>query len=194
MYSQNNEEEIVLTFFGTDYKGCFLDVGAYHPTDISNTRRLYEIGWKGVMVEPAPSQFMELLKAYGKESDRIILVNAAVAESQGLKFFYYSPDWASTLSKIQVDRSPGHDFSRGYWLNTIPVSWLQRYGPFDFISIDAEAVDWEIACGLTDSMLASCRMICVEHAHHSDDDWKRLFGPFGFRLHAVTPENRIFTR
>lgn len=193
MYSQNNEEEVILKFFGQSSKGRFLDVGAYDGKTESNTRRLFELGWNGVLVEPSPSQFCELLKMYAKET-RAVLINAAVSNTPSLERFHYCNYWASTLSEAQVKRHPDHDLSTVFWVNTIRIDALRPWAPFDFISIDAEDRDWEICTCLTAELLHGCRMISVEHSHRTDEEWKALFGGFGFTLHHITPENRIFAR
>lgn len=193
MYSQNNEEEVILKFFGETFKGRFLDVGAYDGKTESNTRKLFELGWNGVLVEPSPAQFCELLKLYGKDN-RAVLVNAAVSHTPSMERFHYCSYWASTLSEAQVKRHPDHDLSTVFWVNTVGIQSFIQWVPFNFISIDTEDRDWEICTCLTDSVLDGCRMISVEHSHHSDEDWKSLFSRFGFKFHHWTPENRIFIR
>lgn len=95
-------------------KKRFLEIGAWDPITFSNTRALVELGWRGVMIEPSPGPFIELLlcctacgegvdtrehlvwgKRNGKAcpkcgavrygySDRITLVLAAVGLEAGL--------------------------------------------------------------------------------------------------------------
>lgn len=194
MYSQNNEEAIILKFFGEGFKGTFLEIGAFDGIHESNTRRLFELGWRGVLVEPSPEQFSKLVLLYGNEP-RATLVNAAVSHTPGLEYFHYSHYWASTLSEPLVKLCPEHFTEKlGFWVNTIGLQPLRKWLPYDFISIDAEDRDWEICHGMDPSFLAGCRMICVEHQRHADSEWRELFAPFGLNLHAVTHENRIFAR
>ncbi len=51
MYAQNNEDDILATFFSNIPNGSFLEIGAFHPKNLSNTRALVEKGWGGVMVD-----------------------------------------------------------------------------------------------------------------------------------------------
>ncbi len=62
MYSQNDEERVILELVG-DGKGRFLDIGAFDGVMFSNTRALVERGWCGICVEPNPFTFLKLLKA-----------------------------------------------------------------------------------------------------------------------------------
>lgn len=76
-YSQNNEEAVLLDFFGEKTDGTFLEIGAFHPTRLSNTRALIERGWSGVMVEMSPYALVDLIEAY-KDNPRVRIVAGAV--------------------------------------------------------------------------------------------------------------------
>jgi hypothetical protein len=76
-YSQNNEEAVLLDFFGDKTDGTFLEIGAFHPTRLSNTRALIERGWSGVMVEMSPYALVDLIEAY-KDNPSIRIVAGAV--------------------------------------------------------------------------------------------------------------------
>jgi hypothetical protein len=54
-YSQNDEERVINGVL--DDAGDFLDVGAFDGKLFSNTLKLYERGWGGVLVEPSPKAF-----------------------------------------------------------------------------------------------------------------------------------------
>jgi len=51
-YSQFGEDIILADLFRDKRNGKFLDVGANHPTELNNTYRLYQQGWRGVNIEP----------------------------------------------------------------------------------------------------------------------------------------------
>jgi FkbM family methyltransferase len=61
MNSQFEEEKHILKAFGS-HVGRFLDIGCWDPITFSNSRALVERGWSGVMIEPAPGPFIELLR------------------------------------------------------------------------------------------------------------------------------------
>src|SRR5436309_1423360 len=55
-YSQFGEDIALVTllrYYGIG-RGFYLDVGAYHPVQLSNTYALYQQGWAGITVEPNP--------------------------------------------------------------------------------------------------------------------------------------------
>ena len=66
-YSQFEEQDHILrTFAGLDSPGRFLDIGSWDPITFSNTRALVEMGWSGVMIEPSPGPFLEILRCCTK--------------------------------------------------------------------------------------------------------------------------------
>jgi hypothetical protein len=80
-YSQFDEQDAILAAFGLqpwqtnlspgNTDGRFLDLGAWDPITFSNTRALVELGWSGVMIEPSPGPFLELMLCCTKCGDNI---------------------------------------------------------------------------------------------------------------------------
>jgi hypothetical protein len=62
-YSQYEEQTWILKAVGglPSNEAKFLDIGAWNPTTFSNTRALYELGWQGVLIEPAPGPVIVIL-------------------------------------------------------------------------------------------------------------------------------------
>lgn len=155
-YSQGGEQsailaafEAVASFAGTVGESGFrfLDVGAYHPTDKSNTRALYELGWSGMMIEPSPGPMRVLVKEYGNEP-RVTLIQACVTLEPGLVSLKVSDDAVSS-SSAAVQETWKH--AGGYFGNVlVPGLTLEQLsnqfgGGFDFVNIDAEGHSIDIA-------------------------------------------------
>ncbi len=56
-FSQLGEERVIINILERMFSKCrldrfYLDIGGYHPTDGSNTFKLYLNGWSGIIVEP----------------------------------------------------------------------------------------------------------------------------------------------
>jgi len=47
-YSQCKQDLYVLEKTNNKTNGFYIEIGAYHPTDINNTKLLEELGWKGL--------------------------------------------------------------------------------------------------------------------------------------------------
>lgn len=180
-YSQQNEEKYILEGLGfpddviatgADWavetkdgsrQGRFLDIGAYHPKALSNTRALFELGWTGVMIEPSPHPMLDLLAEYGNES-RITLVSGAVACEPGLVLLHVTDDAVSTSSDVVFELWNKKAKYIGKMLTPgIPLEYIAlRFGGFDFINIDAEGISVDLFHGMM-KLGWSPKAFCVEH-------------------------------
>jgi len=76
-YSQFGEDLFLDAYFRGQAKGVFVDVGAFHPRQFSNTQLLYERGWRGLNVDATPGS-MRLFDAL-RPGD--VNVEAAVSDT-----------------------------------------------------------------------------------------------------------------
>lgn len=162
-YSQNHEQAAILAAFEGLPPGKFLDIGAFHSEQLSNTRALFELGWSGVMVEPSPRPFAGLVADYG-DCDRIMLINAAVAFEPGSIKMYLTDDAVST-SDIATFEKWNNIAAFHPGMYDIPAITLEQiydaHGYFDFINIDAEGMSVDLLIHrVLNGPLPRC--ICVE--------------------------------
>jgi len=47
-------EDLLIYHLQPQQTGFYVDVGAFHPRDLSNTFKLYLKGWRGITIEPNP--------------------------------------------------------------------------------------------------------------------------------------------
>lgn len=199
-YSQNDEQEFILKFFGDTTGGNLLEIGAFDGVEFSNTRALLERGWSGVLIEPDPINFCRLLEN-SREFKGITFVCAAVTGCSipGLARLMMDTTegrgWSSTISDLC---KPGvlHPRCQEVAVMTLPIAALRDSIPFQFISIDAEGCDHEILRAMPDSLIGPCRLLCVEP--HDLEDRKRMkelvLQKFKMEVGHETPENIIFVR
>lgn len=199
MYSQNNEEQVILEHFGgkPESSGRFLDIGAYNGKTFSNTLALIERGWSGVCVEPSPSVFVDLLKLHGS-NPQIRLLNAAITLSGGLSKFWDSDGDAisSTVEAHAVKCTAGYGTHyTEYDVFTMPLFQLfEVYGyNFNFINLDVEGCSYQLFTGLPFDRLTKTTCLCVEHDGHFAEI-VQLTTPLGFRLLTCNAENVILGR
>lgn len=166
-YSQDHEQAAILAALGLDGEhessGRALDIGAWHATDKSNTRALYELGWNLVLIEPSPGPMRGLLAEYGRDP-RVTLVQAAVAITPGFLTLLVTDD-AVTSADPAVQETWKE---LGGYLGElrVPAITLEQIamnlGGFDFVSIDAEG----LSVDLFSRMMALGHyppVLCVEH-------------------------------
>lgn len=175
MYSQQGEDDIIEGIFAQQEidprsPGNLVDVGAYEPKDLSNSRLLIERGWDATLIEFSPMAVKNLAKEYaGKEHVRVIQA-AVTPDEQPILEFRVTDDGLSS-------NDPAHfakwkDFGPGYygsiWVPTLSVRRLidQFYGdkPIHFVNVDTEGSSVEVAIEFMklDGNWKPC-VICVEH-------------------------------
>lgn len=196
MYSQNKEEEYITKYF-KDKVGKFIDIGAFHVSQLSNTRRLVELGWSGVLVEADPKNFEPIAEFY-KDNENITVLNFAVGTSnEPLTFYSSNGDAVSTSDISHKDK-----WEKGGGINyteiTVPqvniVDFLNEYGKdCDFISIDTEATNMQIFRNIPDWFLEQISMICIEHDNYTEEIEQKL-KPFGFKTNYINAENIILSK
>lgn len=199
MFSQNDEEKYIVKFFSEKIdNGRFLEIGAYHPSKFSNTRRLVLNGWSGVYFEPSVSVHHHFEKAYADRDD-IILDKRAIGEKdeKGVMFYDSQGDAISSfdiIHKKKWEKNWGSKFKETK-VDMITFSTLfEEYGrDFDFINIDVEATNYQLFKAMNFKNLPKCKLFCIEHDKH-DRDIEREMKKFGFRKILKNNENIILGR
>jgi FkbM family methyltransferase len=200
MYSQNQEEKYILEYF-KDYKGTLLDIGANDGKMFSNSLALIEKGWRGYMVEPSPKAFEKLLQVH-RGNDKVECLQIAIGE-KNTKAILAESGWhlnhkediglLSTLIPEEKKRWDKVAFENtevevvDYKTFTELVDWKC----FDFISIDAEGMDWQI---LSQIDLSDTRLICIETNSIETEKYINYCTGFGMRLIYKNAENILMAR
>jgi len=196
MYTQNDEEKWILDFY-KDFAGRFIDLGAHNGLDLSTSRQLVNLGWKGICIEPSPTPFCALLGRYSNHG-AVTVVNCAVDVESKLKPFYdNNGGYVSTLSKehsVYWNKEARSCF-QGLYLKTIRfVELLDCFGnDFNFLKIDAEGLDLAILKDIPFERLPDLNMICIEHGKDKEamlDVGQRN----GFRELTTTAHNLLMVR
>jgi FkbM family methyltransferase len=198
MYSQNNEEEIIVKFFKGSSTGTFLDIGAYNPFKFSNTRALYEKGFKGVFVEPSPTLKPAFEKAYGQD-EKIQLLPLCIGAKNGVVDFYNAcGDAVSTTIKeetVRWEKGLGVKFEL-LQVEMVDVPTLINrcmYRTFDFINIDTEGNVFEILEQI-DPVALDCQLMCVEWNSQNKQQYEAYFARFAMQKLLENGENLIYAR
>ena len=196
MYSQNDEERVILEYFAGKTDGRFVDVGAWSGATFSNVWALMELGWSGVMVEPSPRAFADLMTNTKPFAERVTLYNVALNAMGGLMPFYDSSgDAVSSLSSVHRDKwEKSVEPMRPIVINALSSAlfWNGMEHQAEFINLDVEGLNLELFAMLPwhwDQL----KMICVEH-DRQDNTMTADAAPLGFKAHYRTKENLILVR
>ncbi|MES1981382.1 MAG: FkbM family methyltransferase [Pseudomonadota bacterium] len=202
-YAQCGEDLILQQLFSvlgiSDVR--YLDVGAHHPTYLSNTYLFYENGGSGVCVEPDPALFTE----FAKKRPRDVNLNCGVGVTDGAAdFFVMSTSTLNTFSKAEAERYQA--YGRQRIVKTIQVE-LQTINKIlamscgkcpNLVSLDIEGLDYLI---LQNFDFATYRpeVFCLETLTYTEDKSERklteiiqLMHANDYRTYADTYINTIF--
>ena len=177
-----------------------MDVGAHHPSYLSNTYLFYSRGDIGVCIEPDPELFQQFLVNRPRDTN----LNYGVGIQEGIAdFFVMSTSTLNTFSKLEADRyvSGGHKI-----LNTLSIKIENLNGVIErnckrapnLISLDIEGWDYII---LDNFDFTKCRpeVFCLETLSYTDDNCERklteiveLMHMNGYLTYADTYINTIF--
>jgi FkbM family methyltransferase len=193
-YSQYGEDLVVLNIFhrlNVD-RPSYIDIGAHHPFDLSNTALLYQRGSRGINVEANP----DLLPAFSKHRSQDVNISVGVGPHRGRAPFYRS---RSNLSSgrnsflrdaveplgiagiLEVDLTTVDDIITEHGRGVVP----------DFMSIDIEGMDHAVLEGM------ACRpsVVCAEAvAPGSDTPMIKLMQDRGYFLVLRACHNLILVR
>lgn len=198
MYSQNNEEQIILEHFG-DFKGHLLDLGANDGETFSNSLRAIQKGWSADLVEASPGTFEKLQKLHQGNND-VKCHNIAVSNVDGRIKFWESgsllggkdKSLVSTCNPKELLRWPGIDFTETE-VDSVTFAGLltsTKNTKFDLITIDIEGVDW-IVLNQMDLRELGCKMIIVETNGKETMKYVEYCSQFGFQTLSTNAENLI---
>jgi FkbM family methyltransferase len=83
-YSTNCEDVVLNRLFINRDSGFYVDVGAAHPLFGSDTKALYDRGWRGINIEPNVALYQHLVTQRPGDHN----INAAVSDLPGQIIFY----------------------------------------------------------------------------------------------------------
>jgi FkbM family methyltransferase len=188
-FAQGQEDLMVL--FLLDYKrdGCYVDVGCFHPVQLSNTWLLYNQGWQGICVDPNPN----LAPLYAQLRPRDHFVARAVGKGSGKVTFFLGKHGVHS-SLIQTENSSGETLE----VEIEPLqSILDRHGveAIDLLSVDAEGAEVDILESF-DWQRHSPRLVLVEYnsADTINLELQQCLISKGYQLLFINNWNFLFTR
>lgn len=129
--------------------GFFVDVGAYHPTQYSNTFWFYQRGWRGINIDPTPGTG----ELFRRRRPRDITLEVAISEASNEVTLYSwgSPFVVNTLSRehaLQWEERLGHPPAsvvvRSRRLDSVLDEHVPPGTKISFMNVDCENHDLEV--------------------------------------------------
>ena len=170
-HSRNAEEWIIRDFFEDRRGGVFLDVGANHYRDESNTYYLEsQLGWTGVAVEPL-TEFEADYRQH-RPGTRFRAFFASDASNQRARMFYLGHNSLVTSSTKDFTAREGGGTPSEIDAPTITLNDLlqhEKIDRFDFLSMDIELAEPKALTGFDIQRYAPA-LVCIE-AHREVRQW-----------------------
>lgn len=174
-YSQSGED-LIADFILTNLRinnPNYLDIGAHHPTYLSNTYFFYKKGSVGVCIEPDPELYAEIRKK--RKNDLCINAGIGVNSAAEESFFIMSTRTLNTFSKTEAERYESYGRQTIEKVVKIPlitisdilVNFMDKR--LNFVSLDVEGLDYEIIKAF-DFDKQRPEVICIETITYTEDN------------------------
>jgi FkbM family methyltransferase len=203
-FSQSGEDVIAAFIFEPlgIKRPTYLDIGAHHPTCLSNTYHFYRKGSSGVCVEPNPA----LAPAFHQKRPRDKCLTVGVSTSNELRapFYIMTADTLSTFSKEDAKRLAATTTQRIEQVIELPLFSINQIitdhfpTPPNFVSIDVEGTNFQVIQSL-DFRRFRPEVLCIETLTYNEDKTERklteiieLMHSHGYMTYADTYVNTIF--
>ena len=205
-YAQNGEDVRIWHAFGPGEQALerpltYVEVGANDPHYLSPTAALYDLGWRGLLVEADPV-LAERLRA-ARPGDSVIEA-AATAESGEVVFYRVPGTGLGTLDPAEAEQAQGRGFEvrqtrvPARTLNEIFAEYEARRGSLQIhvMIIDVEGAETQVLAGL-DLTRYRPMVMCIEAVgpgsatptHHA---WEHVLTETGYRHVAFDGINRWY--
>ena len=208
-YSQHGEDLIIynafchMDYFRDGKLPSYIDIGAHHPYDISNTALFYRLGCRGVNIEANP----ELIKEFEKERPDDTNLCFGIGGEEG-EFPFYITDFAGLNSfkkenieynEFLVERDTGK--KETYEIRDVVNIKIKKLPDViaeycdgkwpDFLSIDIEGMEYESLsiCDLSDGP----KLMAVE-VNYNGDLFVKMMDEKGYFPYLWYRENILFVR
>ncbi len=164
-YAQHYDDFMILNLFqliGIE-KPSYLDLGAHHPTHLSNTAMLYEAGSRGVNVEANPELIQALKK--GRPEDKNVCIG--VHPVAGTHTFHeFECTGLSSFSPLHVEKLKHLPVKGTVALQCATVNEIVRehcHGIWpNFLNVDIEELDYDVLASAEFTPDNKPDVICVE--------------------------------
>ncbi|MEA2978837.1 MAG: hypothetical protein QOF91_3570 [Alphaproteobacteria bacterium] len=161
----DEEHALVREFFGGDTSGYFVEVGANHPIEGSQTWHLEQAGWTGVLVEPQPDLAAFLVAS---RKARVFASACSSPDNAGQSLPLHVDGPRSALDRDRM--APG---AQAAYVIVVPTRTLDSIleeaeapVPIDLLSIDVEGHETEVLRGFDINRWQPLLILVEDHVNN----------------------------
>lgn len=198
-YAQHGDDMMIANIFHLIgiHKPSYLDLGAHHPTEISNTALLYSRGSRGVNVEANPY----LIQRFRAERPQDVNLNCGVAKVSGVQsrefYMYDNTNGRNSFCWEETQEDLRHPIQMKTQLNCMNVNDIVKQfckGTWpELLNTDIEGLDYEVIES-ADFSKNSPIVICTEVRKSKSKPIKDLLASRGYFSLVRCSENLIFVQ
>jgi FkbM family methyltransferase len=199
-YAQNYEDVVLSRLYADTRPGRYVDIGAGDPVRDSVTKHFYDLGWRGINVEPQPELFAAL--SFSRPDD--VNLRLALGESsgrttlnivRGAEWGWSTTDPALAASYLEAD-VPIETVD--VEVSTLAAILDSCPGEVDFLKIDVEGAETSVLTG-ADLRRHRPRVILVEAVHPTTrkpswDSWEPILLEAGYEPTLFDGLNRFYAQ
>ncbi len=193
-YAQNGEDVVLARAFAGQTDGFYVDVGAWDPDEDSVTRHFYDLGWRGINIEPVPAYHQKLAQRRPRDQNLAVAVGSARGQA---KLFVFPDTGLSTLDP-EVARSHAQSWEE-ITVEVVPFAdSVPHDARIDFLKIDVEGAEKDVLESLLRSPLRP-RVLVVEATYPKTQrqvhaEWEPLVLGAGYAFALFDGLNRFYAR
>lgn len=171
--------------FNPDYRGRFVEVGAFDGITYSNVWGLAKAGWSGVMIEPMPEN-LEKLYAEHKDRPNIIVVPVACSDKEGVLPMFFEREGSREAKALELYHQ----------IKTLPLDSIltdiKWHTDFDLLVIDTEDYEQPVLNGFKLGYWKP--KLAIIETHGWQREWiHERFAPL-YRVYSEDGLNTLFVR
>jgi FkbM family methyltransferase len=199
-YAQNAEDVVLARLFAGQATGRYVDLGAGDPVEDSVTKHFYDLGWRGLNVEPSPAMADRIRAARPDD----VTVAVAIGAKPGTAMLHIVPsNWGRSTLDGDLARKYRDDDGWDSELVEVPVVTLadllnDHPGEIDFLKIDVEGAEHDVIEG-ADWQTHRPRVVVVEATEPgapipSHQSWEPILVAADYRCALFDGLNRFYAK
>ena len=164
-YSQHGEDTFIYNYLSNinQLNGTYIDVGANHPSSISNTYYFYRNGFSGITIEP--NRELARLLRFFRQKDKVFQIG--IDKKPGLFELYINK--APVLSSLK--KIDNKELWKSYSVPVLRLDDVSKFTHFEkvfLLNIDTEGLNYNVIQGC-DKTLEKTVLVCIEVDNKDDE-------------------------